>query len=357
MVDNKNGQIKILTDRQTVSFCLPIYNVGFWVEDCIKSILNQKLPDDCYEIICIDDVSTDDSFDIMKNLAIKYPQIKVYQNSMNRGVAFTRNQCILKAKMDYVWFCDPDDLLLPETVNHFLQKAYQNDADVLVGNYMRVNEEMCVEELSESINYEDESLVELKDNIPIDTNGIRMNAVWCGLFRRKFLLENRIFFREGMIAQEDTLFYYEFSQKNGRFFKWNQLCYAYRMRSTSVMHTKSVQKNKDYYYSMKIMMDVYQHYLNNNLYRDKKVLETKIHHMKENCAFCLAMIVDSKFVKEEYKVLRKKRYYPYRFRKDALYGKRNTILKINTFLLPIPLVFWCSHYMGKILQLNIQKMK
>ena len=80
-----------------ISFCLPIYNVETFLEKCILSIENQNINEE-YEIFCIDDCSTDKSFNKIKDLSKKYESIRIEKNDKNKGVSYTRNRLLKEAK-------------------------------------------------------------------------------------------------------------------------------------------------------------------------------------------------------------------------------------------------------------------
>ena len=180
--------------------------------------------------------------------------------------------------------------------------------------------------------------------LPTDDSRKGMCAVWAGVFRRNFLLDNELFFREDMIAQEDTLFYYEIEQYNPKIIKTEACCYFYRQRSSSVMHQKSERRMQNYYRSMKIMLDVYKEYLSAGKYNDREILEAKILHSYENVFSCLAKCTDKKFVKKEFSSLKKSGYYPYPFRKETLQRQGSKIIAILDYLLPIEICFWMVHF-------------
>lgn len=76
-----------------ISFCLPIYNVVDFIDECLQSVVNQEIIG-VYEIVCLDDCSTDGSYELLKQLADKYCNLRVLQNAHNSGVSFTRNELI-----------------------------------------------------------------------------------------------------------------------------------------------------------------------------------------------------------------------------------------------------------------------
>lgn len=326
-----------------ISFCVPVYNVAKFIDSCIESILANVKEIDEYEILCIDDNSTDDSFAVLQSISRKYDKVKIFKNDVNRGVSYTRNELIRCARGSYIWFVDPDDMLYPGIVRPVLENAENYQVDALLGNYIRVPENCteCFCPISEITVIEKDRL----KIIPTDPNGISMCAIWTGVFRRDFLILNVTFFNEKLIAQEDTLFYYEFSLKAKRIFCFKECAYLYRQRTTSVMHSRSPERAIRYYTSMHEMYRVYNEYYSNvNQCDEQKLLENKLNHMKQNLVLTLAAISDSKFVKREFVKLIEGKIYPY----PHNYINPAGFQRLIAFLLPRKWGFWSVHLLYKI---------
>lgn len=326
-----------------VSFCLPVYNVGKYLEDCIRSIVSQPFNGTTYEIICVDDCSTDDSYEILTDLAEKYQQITVCQNEQNKGVSYSRNRLLDLAAGEYIWFVDPDDMLITGAAS-YVQKAKERQADVLLGNYVRIGEDgSCGADLSD--NHFDEDAIACTDRFqPVDAQGTPMSACWAGVFRRDFLIENALRFNEKMIAQEDTLFYYLFPLRTKRIYKSQKYCYMYRIRSDSVMHARTDERMKKYYFSMLEMLRVYQRCKANKEYTSEKLIDDRILHSRQNVATCLASVQDDAFVAEQLRHIKREGIYPYPFRTAVFKGEGNFLLKVLKFLMPIEMVFHMYRY-------------
>ena len=333
-----------LTCRQIdISFCLPVYNVRPYIEDCIRSIICACDDTIRYEILCIDDGSQDGSREFLETYASKDSRIRVVINEENKGVSFTRNRLVREAAGKYIWFVDPDDMLHSGVAKAFFRQAEIINCDILLGNYIRVPENAQFGQEYAPIE-EGDCPQKTDDFLPMDTNGRVMCAVWAGLFRRDFLIKSGLSMNEKMIAQEDTLFYYEFSLRTSEIYKWEKYCYLYRQRSSSVMNTHSDARTRKYYQSMREMLRVYMTHLEQNDYRDKDSLLRKIHHSQQNVAACLASIHDGKFIRSELKQLKKEKVYPFKLRKETLQGDYPFAQKVLTFLLPIEPFFWLYHF-------------
>lgn len=329
-----------------ISFCLPVYNVRPFLDDCLGSILHQDMEKHgiTYEILFVDDGSSDGSFEWLADMAGRIPQMRAERNPENKGVSYTRNRMTREARGKYIWYVDPDDMLIRNAVSVFFALAEKHQADVLLGNYIRVPEDAA--EGDEYVCSENADAVEVRNTkreAPRDRSGRTMSAIWAGMFRKDFLLDNDLSMNENMVAQEDTLFYYEYGLKTQKVFKCDVECYLYRQRESSVMNTRNDQRARRYYRSMVEMLRVYRAHMSAGDFDDRAILEEKIHHSRQNVTQCLASIHDKAFIKEQMKGLKTEGVYPYPFRKAAL-KMRPWYLGFLTYMLPWKPFFWLYHY-------------
>lgn len=119
-----------------LSIIIPLYNAAQFIEQCLNSVLNQNLSTSDYEIIVIDDGSTDSSLEISKCFAKKYHNISVYAQE-NGGVSVTRNRGIDLAKGAYIWFIDGDDFVAPNVAMDLYNIASSNNLDLLEFKLLR----------------------------------------------------------------------------------------------------------------------------------------------------------------------------------------------------------------------------
>lgn len=113
------------------SVIIPNYNSEKTIERCLDSIYNQTFAD--YEVIIIDDISTDKSVDIIKSKLRKQDTIIINESKRLNGGS--RNVGILKAKGDYIIFIDDDDWFESNTIFYDINNALQDDVDVLFLGY------------------------------------------------------------------------------------------------------------------------------------------------------------------------------------------------------------------------------
>jgi glycosyltransferase involved in cell wall biosynthesis len=116
-----------------VSVVVPVYNPGPYIEDCVASMLRQSLPDDQYEVIFVDDGSTDATPARLDELAAAHPQIQVVHQPNSGWSGKPRNVGIAAAQGEFVMFVDNDDYLGDEALERMYEYGVENKADVIVG--------------------------------------------------------------------------------------------------------------------------------------------------------------------------------------------------------------------------------
>jgi glycosyltransferase involved in cell wall biosynthesis len=113
-----------------LSIIIPMYKVAHYVERCIRSLTNQDIPFEDYEIICVNDGSPDNCAEIVMKLQKEIPNI-VLINQENQGVSMARNNALAIAKGKYMMPIDPDDYVVPNCFKSVLEQADDYDLDVL----------------------------------------------------------------------------------------------------------------------------------------------------------------------------------------------------------------------------------
>lgn len=118
-----------------VSVIIPLYNVEEYLEETLKSVVEQAFENK--EMILIDDCSTDRTYDIALAYAQKYENIIVRRQHSNQGVSAARNIGLDMAKGEYIMFVDSDDLLASNTLELLYNAAIQKDAEIVTGIHER----------------------------------------------------------------------------------------------------------------------------------------------------------------------------------------------------------------------------
>ena len=117
-----------------ISIIVPVYNASLYLRECLDSILTQSYTD--YELILVDDGSTDGSEAILSAYRDAYPCIKLIRQE-NKGVSAARNRGLDCAVGEWVAFIDADDYLLPGALALLVDRAYTTKADVVIANAMK----------------------------------------------------------------------------------------------------------------------------------------------------------------------------------------------------------------------------
>lgn len=201
-----------------LSFIVPVFNTERYLPQCLNSLLAQDIAD--YEILCVDDGSTDGSAAILDDYARSHPNLVVIHQP-NSGVATARNTGLAAARGQYIWFVDSDDLIRENVLSPLARTLEETDCDLLeIGGYQ------FVEDLSD----EEKAMGKaLPDNVPGPGS-----VVWRSVIRREFLLRHNLCFRHPELTHgEDGQFMYELSMEKPRTASLDEPLYFYRLRAGS----------------------------------------------------------------------------------------------------------------------------
>lgn len=218
------------------SFVVPVYNVEMYLERCLDSILAQTYQD--YEVLLINDGSTDGSEAICAKYANRYSKVKFYTKE-NGGLSDARNYGIDRAVGDYIIFVDSDDYIDSATCEKIMPFTI-NKPDIIRCNAVRVENGSGLlrtgyvdkEKLQTGPEY-------LKQMIPL---GQMPMAAWLNVYAREFLSDNKIAFKKG-ILHEDEEFTPRVFLAAERVIDANIVFYYYVIREDSITTQKDKRKN------------------------------------------------------------------------------------------------------------------
>lgn len=182
-----------------LSIIVPFYNVEPYIEECIRSLYNQDIPWEEYEVVCVDDCSPDNSRPIVKRLQREYPTLRLISHDRNRKQGGARNTGLMAAQGIYVWFVDSDDFIYPNVLGLMLETIETNALDILQFDYNREMESISKQwQLSEIKSGE----AYLFDHVSRDWFD-KISGPWRQLFSRDFLVTSQLRYIEG-VMYEDT---------------------------------------------------------------------------------------------------------------------------------------------------------
>lgn len=241
-----NGSIKI-------SVVIPVYNTEDYIAACLDSVIENTFKD--FEIICVNDGSTDNTLKILNDYADKYEKIKVISKE-NSGPSDTRNMGMEAAQGEYILFIDSDDYIEPKTLEFLYAEAKKDDLDQLY---------FCAQSFYDNDNIKCESLM---NHYPrkADYNGVMTGREMFiiqsknGEFRpspcmqfnkREFLNKYHIRFISGMIY-EDNPFTFQCLSYAKRVRYCNIELYHRRLRENSIMTgTQKLRGSYNYFLVIK----------------------------------------------------------------------------------------------------------
>jgi glycosyltransferase involved in cell wall biosynthesis len=177
-----------------VSVVVPVYNTGRYVDECAPSLLGQSLPADEYEVIYVDDGSTDDTLVRLEKLATEHPNVHVHSQPNSGWPGKPRNVGMSHAQGEYIQFVDHDDLLGPEALERLYEHAKRNDADVVLGK------------MSSTMVRPRRLFRHTVDSCTIEYDELMQSMSPHKMFRRAFVEEHGLQFPEGPWIMEDLLF-------------------------------------------------------------------------------------------------------------------------------------------------------
>ena len=226
-----------------ISVLIPAYNVELYLRECIDSVLNQTMQD--FEIICIDDASTDGTRNILEDYQKKDSRIKVFCHEKNKGQSSGRNDALAHATGDYVYMLDADDRIVPEAFEELYEICSRDNLDVVGFETRNFSDDPSYEKnvRIKTITYRDTEVM----------NG-RAALVYCMenesfslstptfMMKREYLNDKNIRFVEG-ILHEDVGYILELIVRANAVRFIHKVYFERRIRSNSTMTKGFTEKN------------------------------------------------------------------------------------------------------------------
>jgi glycosyltransferase involved in cell wall biosynthesis len=223
-----------------LTIIIPCYNTQNYLERCIESIINQNYND--FELILIDDCSTDDTLKIIKTYAIKYNFIKYIENKKNMGAGYSRNEALKIVHTKYVTFIDSDDFIDNNYLEEHMKNIKKENADISICDIKVIYESNGTFEISECC---DKAFN--KKNIIL--SGLAASP--CNkIFKKELFNEN--LFAEGIINEDIPAVIYSLIKSN-KIIYVKDIYYNYIQRNSSVQNSRLSLKKLDIVKSMDLL--------------------------------------------------------------------------------------------------------
>ena len=186
-----------------ISIIMPVYNMENYINRSLNSIINQSFNFSDLEVILVDDCSTDNTQNIIKEYMEKYKNIKCIFLNENSGFAGKpRNIGVNHASCDYIMFLDPDDMYLPNACEILYDIITNDDVDLVSGNYIDAK-------FNENNPYNWKSRFNLSgykikaNSVTDNTNLLNVHpSIWAKIYRRDLITSNQIFFPENLPGED-----------------------------------------------------------------------------------------------------------------------------------------------------------
>lgn len=215
-----------------LSIIVPVYNAERYLSDCLDSLVHQDINCDDYEIICVDDGSTDGSNSILKKYCEEYSNI-ITINRENGGVSAARNTGMEIVRGDYLWFIDSDDFIQTNILSELFQRVKESNKDEYLFHSYFFWEEMSEDEKQKA-----------------QAGKLQSNEQFSGLCTRliskKLIGDTR--FPVGIKYGEDIIFIRELELLNPTHEELERVWHYYRMNAYNTTNRKNnyCERAEDY---------------------------------------------------------------------------------------------------------------
>jgi len=225
-----------------LSIIIPVYNVEEYIDRCLQNIFKQGISTNDYEVILVNDGSTDKSVEIANKHKKARPNIHIIHQE-NSGPGVARNTGIDNAKGDYIYFLDADDYLIENSLAMLLDCAEKEQLDLLGFETLRTH------------TFKPNTHNTFPKNISLDFVGLgtsyvakynHRNECWWYFINRKFLLHTGLRFPKKKQLLEDVLFTQKLLLKTPKMGYTLEKVHRYYLRSNSTM----ISKEPQHYYNL-----------------------------------------------------------------------------------------------------------
>lgn len=216
-----------------LSFVIPAYNAEKYIERCLYSIFSQDVDECRYEVIVIDDGSTDGTLRILKRLSESHGNLHIISQE-NQGVSISRNRGFRMAAGEYVWFVDADDYIMPNSFIVLSGYVSEDHLDVLffgmnIETTDGVQKRCLIQEVPKRIQMSGISVVK---------QGYYPTSACLALWRKSYLDKIDLSFEPGLRYGEDSLFSFSAVVQAEKVMLIDDVLYVYSIYPNSTTTTK-----------------------------------------------------------------------------------------------------------------------
>lgn len=315
-----------------ISVIIPVYNCENYIENCVESILTQKGKD--YEVILINDGSTDNSSNICKSIQKKCNNVFLYEQK-NKGVSSARNLGIKKAKGKYITFIDSDDYI---DSNYFeeVHRIIKNDNPELInfGFVSEIQNEKGKILSQDNINFKEKkysSYNQIKEDLVELWDKHMLYNIWNKIYLKNIISENKIEFPKKNFG-EDMEFNILYLEKINSFYNSEKCFYHYIKERKGSLTQKynndlfEIRKNEFYYFN---------NYFEKNKIKHDDYIEFSSRRFIERVVGCIENICSCNELTTFYKISQIKKIINDDVTRDTLKKTKPHSKKMKIILLPL----------------------
>ena len=227
-----------------ISVIIPMYNSQRYIRSCVGSVLNQTFRE--FEIICVDDCSTDDTVKIVMEMAQQDPRIRLVRHAKNSGAASQpRNTGIRMSRGKYIGFLDSDDMYTPTALAELISIGEKWQADVVHTEQVYFPENQVIDVTpqtkfttfsKEKGGFCKEPMLEtdnLAKRVQMFYQGRFFGWVHNKIYRRDYIMEKNLHF-DDLLTSEDIVFYFKVVCTAPRIVRVPNIIYIYRHNPNSI---------------------------------------------------------------------------------------------------------------------------
>lgn len=214
-----------------LSIIIPLYQKAHYIHECVDSLYAQGIGEDMFEVIIVDDESTDGGGKLADTIMGEHTNVRVI-HLRHGGAGAARNAGLHEANGEYIHFVDADDLILPDAYSQLFHSIQDKQIDIVQFSLIRECEkqqspqEVCIEYVGSIRGY-------------IRDNGVRVSS-WNKWFRRDFLISHHVAFPLYSYS-EDTAFTWSVLRYEGTLLVTNLPVYYYRVGQNSIERNREVE--------------------------------------------------------------------------------------------------------------------
>lgn len=267
------------------SVIIPCYNAASFLDRSLQSVVGQSLDKSMFEIIAVNDASTDETLNCLNKWAEEYPTIiKVLTNEINLRQGGARNVAIKHACGEYVCFLDADDWMETDALATFMIGIQKGDMDIVTSKHQENYEDS---DISITSSNEDRGIPkiekEFNDSDKAEFIAYNLGFVWCSVYKRSMITENEIWFPEHLAYEDicwqrlikfyarkaciiDRITHHHFNHSESTMNKKNATHHIDRLKCYEILLEEYNNRGLLKPYYSQIMNDTMETYLYNSYY-------------------------------------------------------------------------------------------